>query len=166
MSKVIVFKNDDGTCGIIIPAPDMLCKTSKTRALVPELAQATQAQVIEWVANKDVPAGKSYRIINRSQIPSDRTFRNAWTDDLDTETVDVNMEAAREIQMESIRKLRDVKLAELDIPNMSAISRGDMEAAASLEAQKQVLRDIPQTFDLTVFSTPNTLKNAIPEELQ
>ena len=27
---------------------------------------------------KDVPEGKPYKIVNDSDIPSDRTFRNAW----------------------------------------------------------------------------------------
>jgi len=33
---------------------------------------------IEQIAAKDVPAGKEYQIVNASEIPSDRTFRNAW----------------------------------------------------------------------------------------
>lgn len=28
---------------------------------------------------KDVPKGLSYEIVNTSDIPSDRTFRGAWT---------------------------------------------------------------------------------------
>lgn len=27
---------------------------------------------------KDVPSGKPYKIVNVADIPSDRTFRNAW----------------------------------------------------------------------------------------
>ena len=33
---------------------------------------------IEEIAAKDVPAGKPYKIVDVSDIPSDRTFRNAW----------------------------------------------------------------------------------------
>ena len=33
---------------------------------------------IEEVAKKDVPAGVTYRIINDDEVPSDRSFRNAW----------------------------------------------------------------------------------------
>jgi len=33
---------------------------------------------IEEVAAKDVPAGVPYNIVEDSDIPSDRTFRNAW----------------------------------------------------------------------------------------
>ena len=33
---------------------------------------------IEEVAAKDVPAGVEYKIVDVSEIPSDRTFRSAW----------------------------------------------------------------------------------------
>lgn len=33
------------------------------------------------VARKDVPAGVPYRIIDRSELPPSREFRNAWTAD-------------------------------------------------------------------------------------
>ena len=59
MDKRIVYKNDDGTISIIVPADCGL--------------------TIEEIAAKDVPAGKEYHIVNASDIPSDRTFRNAWT---------------------------------------------------------------------------------------
>ena len=59
MDKRIVYKNDDETISIIVPADCGL--------------------TIEQIAAKDVPAGKEYHIVNASDIPSDRTFRNAWT---------------------------------------------------------------------------------------
>jgi hypothetical protein len=59
MDKRIVYTNDDGTISIIVPADCGL--------------------TIEEIAAKDVPAGKEYHIVNVSDIPSDRTFRNAWT---------------------------------------------------------------------------------------
>ena len=33
----------------------------------------------EEVAQKDVPKGKKYKIVEDSEIPSDWTFRDAWT---------------------------------------------------------------------------------------
>lgn len=59
MDKRIVYTNDDGTISIIIPAECGL--------------------TIEEIAAKDVPSGKEYHIVDKSEIPSDRTFRNAWT---------------------------------------------------------------------------------------
>jgi len=33
---------------------------------------------LEQIAAKDVPAGVPYKIVHVNDIPSDRTFRNAW----------------------------------------------------------------------------------------
>ena len=59
MDKRIIYTQDDGTLAIIVPADCGL--------------------TVEEIAAKDVPAGKEYHIVNVSDIPSDRTFRNAWT---------------------------------------------------------------------------------------
>jgi hypothetical protein len=58
MDKRIVYTNDDGTVAVIIPADCGL--------------------TIEEIADKDVPSNKEYWIVDVSEIPSDRTFRNAW----------------------------------------------------------------------------------------
>jgi hypothetical protein len=36
---------------------------------------------IEEIAAKDVPAGKPYKIVDVADVPSDRTFRSAWSVD-------------------------------------------------------------------------------------
>ena len=61
MDKRIIYKNTDGTIGIIIPADCGL--------------------TIEQIAKKDVPTGLKYKIVDVSEVPSDREFRNAWTID-------------------------------------------------------------------------------------
>ena len=60
MNSRIIYPSDDGGVAVIIPAPDC-------------------GLTIEQIAAKDVPAGKPYRIVDVSEIPSDRTFRGAWT---------------------------------------------------------------------------------------
>lgn len=59
MNQRIIYPSDDGGVSIIIPAPE--CGLS-----------------IDEIAAKDVPSGKPYKIVDVSDIPSDRTFRNAW----------------------------------------------------------------------------------------
>ena len=61
MNKRIIYKNSDGTVGIIVPAECDL--------------------TVEQIALKDVPTGLKYKIVDVSDISSDRTFRNAWTID-------------------------------------------------------------------------------------
>jgi hypothetical protein len=58
MNQRIIYPTDEGVA-IIVPADCGL--------------------TIEEIAAKDVPAGKPYQIVDVSEIPSDRTFRGAWT---------------------------------------------------------------------------------------
>ena len=59
MNQRIIYPTDEGGLAVIIPSPD--CGLS-----------------IEAIALKDVPAGKPYKIVEDTDIPEDRTFRNAW----------------------------------------------------------------------------------------
>ena len=59
MNQRIIYPTDDGGVAIIIPAVE--CDLT-----------------IQEIAAKDVPVGKPYKIVDVSDIPKDRTFRNAW----------------------------------------------------------------------------------------
>ena len=66
MSKIIYLK-DDGVIAIIHPIlTDINLATGKNWTL-------------EEFAKKDVPTGKKYKIVEDSDIPTDRSFRDAWT---------------------------------------------------------------------------------------
>ena len=58
MNQRIIYPNDNGGVAIIVPADCGL--------------------TIEEIAAKDVPAGKPYKIVDIADIPTDRTFRDAW----------------------------------------------------------------------------------------
>lgn len=74
------------------------------------------------------------------------------------------MAKARAIHMDAIREVRDAKLAALDIPFIRALESGDTDAQAKIARTKQILRDIPQTFDLKA-NTPAELKEKWPSQL-
>ena len=78
--------------------------------------------------------------------------------------VSVNMTRARAIHMDKIRLVRNKQLASLDVPFMRAVETGDASELARIASEKQVLRDIPQTLDLTT-DTPEELKAIWPIEL-
>jgi hypothetical protein len=61
MNQRIIYPTDDGGVAVIIPAPEYL-----------------ETHTIEELAAKDVPAGKPFKIVDVADIPTDRTFRNAW----------------------------------------------------------------------------------------
>jgi ribosomal protein S12 len=68
--KRIIYKNPDNSVSIIVPSDEAL-----------------SLMTIEQIAKKDVPTGLKYKIVDVSEIPSDREFRNAWTID-DAELTD------------------------------------------------------------------------------
>jgi hypothetical protein len=84
---------------------------------------------------------------------------------MDTDgTPKVNMAKARGVHMDKIRVVRDTELVKKDLVSLLAIEAGDTSAQSTIATQKQVLRDIPQTFDLTT-DTPEQLKTKWPTEL-
>ena len=58
MSQKIIYPTESGV-SVIVPSPNW-------------------KGTIEELAAKDVPANTPYKIVDGSEIPSDRTFRNAW----------------------------------------------------------------------------------------
>ena len=57
----IIYKNTDNTVGVLIPTQEAL-------------GFAT----IEQIAEKDVPKDLPYKIVSVDDIPTDRTYRDAW----------------------------------------------------------------------------------------
>ena len=58
--KRIIYNTDDGGVAIVIPADN--CNLT-----------------VEQIRDKDVPTGKTSYIVDKSVIPTDRSFRDAWT---------------------------------------------------------------------------------------
>lgn len=56
----------------------IIYKTEEGVAVIIPTDEALQSHTIQQIAEKDVPAGKPYKIVDVSDIPSDRTFRGAW----------------------------------------------------------------------------------------
>jgi hypothetical protein len=92
---------------------------------------------IEEVAAKDVPAGVPYRIVQDNEVPTDRTFRNAWKD---KGGITVDMPTAVEITKERLRAERAPLLEAQDVAFQRAMETGDSTAA--IVAEKKRLRDV------------------------
>ena len=57
--KRIIYPTADGGVAVIVPTEEC-------------------GLTIEAIAAKDVPQGVTFKIVDVADIPSDRTFRNAW----------------------------------------------------------------------------------------
>ena len=61
MTKRIIYPTDDGGVAIVVPSPEAL-----------------ETMTIEEIVTRSVPTGKPFKIVDVADIPTDRTFRNAW----------------------------------------------------------------------------------------
>jgi hypothetical protein len=63
MTQRIIYPTDEGGVAVIIPAPEWLAQEGNT---------------MEVLAQMRVPEGKLFKIVDVADIPTDRTFRDAW----------------------------------------------------------------------------------------
>lgn len=93
-NKRILFTQPDGTVAVIVPAPGVNFE-----------------QVV-----KAVPSGAHYELVNDTDVPSDRAFRNAWFHDTSTDAqkIGVDVIKAKSITHEKRRTKRAEELAPYD----------------------------------------------------
>jgi hypothetical protein len=78
-----------------------------------------------------------WREVNVDDIPTDRTFRNAWIDQ--GAKIDIEIQQARLVAHGIRRKMREAEMSPLD--QQIIIKINDPADVASTEARRQVLRD-------------------------
>jgi|TARA_S200002703_G_scaffold104832_1_gene90958 hypothetical protein len=137
MAKII-YTNDNGNMVVITPVSTEL--------------------TVEEIAAKDVPAGKSYTIVEDSQVPTDRSFRDAWA--LSDGSIQVEMTKAKDLMRDKIREVRKDLLASEDVTFMRAVETADADAQAASAARKQALRDAPLASAISNASDVTALKAA------
>lgn len=101
---------------------------------------------IEEVFDKDVPEQykSTAKIVEDSEVPDDRTFRNAWK--LDKGKIVEDVSKAKEIHKEKLRAERKPLLEEQDVLYMKALENGN--DTKEIVNEKQRLRDITKQVDL------------------
>jgi hypothetical protein len=58
--KRLIYQNDEGGISIVIPVDE-------------------SGLTLEQIKEKDCPSGKTVYTVDKSEIPTDRSFRDAWT---------------------------------------------------------------------------------------
>jgi hypothetical protein len=140
MDQRIIYPTDNGVA-VVIPAPEC-------------------GLTIEQIADKDVPAGKPRRIVDVSDLPLDRTFRNAW-EYSEQGAVEANLDKAKLIAHDARRAARAKEFAPYDEVIMKQIPGNDAVAA---ETERQKVRDkyaVLQT-QMDAAQTVEELKNLMP----
>lgn len=126
----IAYLRPDGGVSVIIPA---IADMDEVRKAIPADAVAT---------------------LETNALPS-RAYRDAWT--LSGGAVKHDMAKARAMKMEEIRKARDARLAATDGPFMRAQEQVKPPEVAALKTQRQALRDLPATVDLSGITNADAL---------
>ena len=152
--------HDDGTGGlaIVIPAPQYLASLQAANP------QATEAQLMEYIANKDVPNGTAFEVVEDADIPTDRTFRNAWKHDTSPapEKVSADMTKAAVIAHEIRRAKRDEAFKPHDMVVAVQVP-GQGAAQTAAEAARATIRtaDAAHQVAIDAATTEAELKAAI-----
>lgn len=147
-----------GQVCLIIPASRAALERDR-----PEVSNLTDDELLQWVIGVVLPKRGPHQIILRDAVPRLKEFREAWT--MQGSGIVVDMAQARLLQMDRIRAARNAKLDQLDKDWMRAVGQGNTTGAATIEAQRQVLRDLPQMFDLSTATTPEALQARWPNQL-
>jgi len=110
------------------------------------------------LALKDVPEGVPYEIVDVADIPSDRTFRNAWV--IGDGCVEHDLDQCREIGHDKRRAARTEAFAPFDEIIAKQIPGAD---ALEAEAARQGIRDKYANVQLAIDAAadPDEIKAAL-----
>ncbi|CAB4160740.1 hypothetical protein UFOVP764_13 [uncultured Caudovirales phage] len=128
-NRRIIYPTNGGCVAVIIPAPEWL---------------AQECNTLETLATNSVPPGKPWKIVDASDIPTDRAFRNAWK--LEDDQITEDWAKSVEITKNRLREERKPLFEAADVKAMR-----DIEATGSISpetaALKQSLRDVTALAD-------------------
>jgi hypothetical protein len=146
------------------PVPvDQLLRRWPVDGVTAEWAES-EDEFIGRIRAKDVPANAgNVLIVDASEIPADRTFRDAWA--IDGGKLGHDMVKARELHKNALRELRAPLLRALDVDYMKAHEAGDTVRLAEIAQKKKVLRDVTADPAIDAAKTPEELKAVIPAAL-
>ena len=133
----------DEETGVVTHTPrtEMVRRTVEVSPAV--YRDQTDEEFLAFVAQRSVPEGVPYEVIDIDDIPQDRMFRAAWKADAGRIVEDV--EKAKEVAKDILRAQRAPLLEALDVAFLRAIEQG--ADAAPIAAEKQRLRDITREPD-------------------
>lgn len=123
MDKVIVFTNEFGGCSVCMPTGEIPIKD---------------------VQSKDIPSGVKSYIVDYSSLPQNSDdFFNAW--EQTNGVVTINIDKAKNITKDRLRKERAPLLEEQDVLYMKALEAG--QDTTEIVAEKSRLRNVTNLVD-------------------
>ena len=114
---------------------------------------------VQEIADKDIPNGVSYSIVEDSIIPTDQSFRDAWVGvgiGTTGATITEDITKAKEIHIKQIRLARASKFTDLDVEFQKALETS--ADTSVIVAKKQALRDAPSASGIATAANTVELK--------
>lgn len=123
--------------------------------------EPTDANVFLEIGRTAFADGRSptgYRRVQPTDLPQDRTYRNAWKDD--GQAIVHDMPKAREIHRDRLRQLRAAQFEANDIALRDAILAQDQQAIAKATKRRDDLRDATDDPAIEAAQTVDELRVA------
>lgn len=156
--KRIIFNRQDSGVSVVVPAPQFVARFD------------TEAKALQAIIAKDIPSDAlNVETVNVDDIPSDRTFRDAWTRMPGGRTIGIDMKKAREIHAQRIAATQGSRLVTLKLDEHAAQLAGRTTDAVAFAAKRAAL----ESLDLSAHgarianaANPTALSAVWPVELE
>lgn len=153
----IVYQRPDGGVSVVVPSP---------RYVAQLMAEGmSEAEAIAAVRAKDVPPDATdVAEADQDDIPTDRTFRDAWRRD-GTRPIRVDMPAARQIHRQRLEQRAAERARVLREQYLEADEDGDTARAQQIRQRVRGMRQRIAALDLDAAQTPEELAAITDDEL-
>lgn len=151
---VACYTREDGGLSVVVPAP------------AERLNGESEDDFARRIADKDVPPGVAYTLLDGTALPASRRWRGAWR--LAAGLVGVDVPAARLLRRAELLAERDRRLPLVRAKIERAEDEGLAVPLALLRARRRNLRGLEATLDgeLASAATPEALDAYTPAVLQ
>lgn len=139
--KKIVYTRPDGGITVVIPAPK-----EHLEKLYGKLSDSQYEDIVNKANDAKMKrrGAKNIRVIDDSDIPADREFRDAWVDVSDETKIDICCEKAKDLKLKEMRLKREELFKDADRAFMLALEDGSEDKINEAKKEKQKLRDLTE----------------------
>ena len=136
MNKRIIYTRPDGGVSVVVPTREHIARFD------------TEDDAISEIMARSVPPDATFiSTVEDAELPSDRTFRNAWRQS--GSIVSVNIPLARAIHAERMGAAQSAEIARLKVEERKERLKGNTTKAAAHAATITAL----EALDLSVLAT-------------
>jgi len=149
----ILVERPDGGVGVVCPA----FRTKRTTE--------TMDQFLTRIRLRCAPYAVRWKVIDASEVPTDRYFRNAWRLSVAGDQIRIPRAGAEALHRQNLRRMVERKREKWIDRWSECQATGDAAGAAAAQQKLQALQSVEST-DLTTPATLQDLKSCVPHVLK